>query len=122
MAFSQDKFKWVRKGLPRLTPLTCSLLFFFDTTFLDQYKLLASRRFFLEPVCPSLLTEFLYELPNPLDADPPKSRLLVLSVVCLLYQADRLEDIGYVVEAPDLSLQLLGLVPVASRQVLLIVL
>ena len=46
---------------------------------------------------------------NTVDADPAECRLLVVRVVCLLYQTDRLKHICDIVKSSDLGLQALGL-------------
>jgi hypothetical protein len=45
---------------------------------------------------------------NTVDADPAECWLLVMGVVCLLYQTDRLKHICDIVKPSDLGLQTLG--------------
>ena len=56
-----------------------------------------------------LISELLHECMNPVDADPAECRLLVMRVICLLYQTDRLKHICDIVKPSDLGLQTLRL-------------
>ncbi len=50
---------------------------------------------------------------DSLNAYPAEGRLLVMCLVSLFNQSNRLEDVGYVIETAHLSLQLLSIVHAA---------
>ena len=56
-----------------------------------------------------LIFELLHECVNAVDPDPAERRLLIMSVIRLLYQADRLKHVCDVVKPADLRLQTLCL-------------
>ena len=56
-----------------------------------------------------LIFELLHECVNAVDPDPAERRLLIMCVVRLLYQTDRLKHVCDVVKPADLGFQALGL-------------
>jgi hypothetical protein len=56
-----------------------------------------------------LILELLHERVNAMDPDPAERRLLIMRVIRLLYQADRLKHVCDVVQPADLGFQALGL-------------
>ena len=67
-------------------------------------------RRFCYTVCFSFFAELFYKRVDSLNAYPAEGRLLVMCLVSLFNQSNRLEDVGYVIETADLSLQLLSIV------------
>lgn len=64
---------------------------------------------FSDAIKNTFIIELLHESMNSMYPDPSEGRFLIVCMICLLYQTDRLKNICDIVKSSDLGLQLLSL-------------